>query len=75
MKKAQKWQSVHPNNLSRQLNSYQLHSSLYNFVIKGDANEIIVQWQNYFLATKDEASILGKNCAVAAEHITLGLFY
>lgn len=42
-------------------------SSIYSFDIAGDPYEIIYSWRKYWSETDGEASILGKNCAVAAQ--------
>ncbi|GGI75954.1 hypothetical protein [Legionella impletisoli] len=42
-------------------------SSVYSFDIEANPNEILRNWITYWNSTKDEASILGKNCAVAAQ--------
>jgi hypothetical protein len=49
-------------------NYYIAHaSSIYSFDIKADPDDITDRWINYYEKTYDDASILGKNCAVAAQ--------
>ncbi len=42
-------------------------SSTYSFDIDANPDEIKNEWENYWHNTEKEASILGKNCAVAAQ--------
>jgi hypothetical protein len=42
-------------------------SSTYSFDIEADPQKIVVEWNKYWKETQSEASILGKNCAVAAQ--------
>jgi hypothetical protein len=42
-------------------------SSIYSFEIEADPNEITHKWRNYYYETKNDASIFGENCAVAAQ--------
>ncbi|KTC86465.1 hypothetical protein [Legionella brunensis] len=42
-------------------------SSTYSFDIEANSDEITKRWRKYWLDTWNDASILGKNCAVAAQ--------
>ncbi len=42
-------------------------SSIYSFDIDANPDEITQSWKKYWHSTQREASILGKNCAVAAQ--------
>lgn len=42
-------------------------SSSYTFSIQANPNTILKDWRNYWQATDEDASILGDNCAVAAQ--------
>ena len=42
-------------------------SSVYTFDIDADPNTIVQNWRKYWSETEEEASILGNNCAVAAQ--------
>lgn len=42
-------------------------SSTYSFEIKADPSTVVKNWTRYWSETDHEASILGKNCAVAAQ--------
>lgn len=42
-------------------------SSVYSFDIEADPHEVTDKWQKYWHDTWHDASILGKNCAVAAQ--------
>ncbi|KTC66528.1 hypothetical protein Lade_1186 [Legionella adelaidensis] len=42
-------------------------SSTYSFDIEADPDEIVRKWSGYWYDTDQEASVLGKNCAVAAQ--------
>ena len=44
-----------------------LASSVYSFDIEADPIEIQRKWTRYYRRTQDEASVLGNNCAVAAQ--------
>ncbi|WP_010597287.1 hypothetical protein [Rickettsiella massiliensis] len=43
-------------------------SSIYSFDIQADPFAIVEDWKTYYNETKEEAWILGKNCAVATQH-------
>jgi hypothetical protein len=42
-------------------------SSAYSFDIEADPYKIVARWRKYWKDTWDDASILGENCAVAAQ--------
>lgn len=42
-------------------------SSIYSFDIDANPDDITKRWKKYWYKTEGEASILGKNCAVAAQ--------
>ncbi len=56
-----KWRTYGPKQYIEQA------SSTYSFDIEADPDEITNRWRNYWLDTWNDASILGKNCAVAAQ--------
>lgn len=45
----------------------QVAGSVYSFTIKADPTQITEDWCEYWHATKDNASPIGNNCAVAAQ--------
>lgn len=58
-----------PRSKWRPFRQQELHqaSSIYSFDIEADPQKIIDEWTKYWIETNAQASILGNNCAVAAQ--------